>query len=111
MSESGLTARQHALLLFIQRHIDARGHSPSFAEMGAALGSRSKSGITKAIEQLLERGYIARIPERWRSITVVRRIPDDAGATEAYRAALKLIADGKTRRPRMLARKALERYP
>jgi repressor LexA len=44
-----LTAKQHELLLFIQRKLEETGISPSFEEMKDALDLRSKSGVHRLI--------------------------------------------------------------
>lgn len=66
----GLTARQRDLLTFIRRYIGQHGIAPSFDEMKAELGLASKSGIHRMISGLEERGYISRMPDRARAITL-----------------------------------------
>src|SRR3546814_10929583 len=46
---SMLTKKQHELLLFIHRHLQKNGVSPSFDEMKDALALKSKSGIPRLI--------------------------------------------------------------
>ncbi len=81
-----LTAKQHELLLFIQRKLEESGISPSFEEMKEALDLRSKSGVHRLISALEERGFIRRLPNRARALEVVK-LPDDAvpgrGAADA----------------------------
>jgi len=72
-----LTAKQHELLLFIQRKLEESGISPSFEEMKEALDLRSKSGVHRLISALEERGFIRRLPNRARALEVVK-LPDDA---------------------------------
>jgi len=72
-----LTAKQHELLLFIQRKLEDSGISPSFEEMKEALDLRSKSGVHRLISALEERGFIRRLPNRARALEVVK-LPDDA---------------------------------
>ncbi|HMA16594.1 MAG TPA: transcriptional repressor LexA [Kiloniellaceae bacterium] len=80
-----LTKKQHELLLFIHRHLQRNGVSPSFDEMKDALDLRSKSGIHRLITGLEERGFIRRLPHRARAVEVMR-LPSDveaaAGAEE-----------------------------
>ncbi|HET6222056.1 MAG TPA: transcriptional repressor LexA [Dongiaceae bacterium] len=73
-----LTRKQNELLLFINRHLTERGVSPSFDEMKAALGLKSKSGIHRLITGLEERGFIRRLAHKARALEVLR-LPDDLG--------------------------------
>lgn len=67
-----LTQRQLQLLRFIHAYMQEHGVPPSFEEMRAALGLRSKSGIHRLISALEERGHIRRLPYRARALEVVR---------------------------------------
>jgi len=67
-----LTRKQHELLMFIHRHLDQTGTSPSFDEMKDALNLKSKSGIHRLITGLEERGFIRRLPHRARALEVVK---------------------------------------
>ena len=67
-----LTRKQHELLTYIDRHLRETGFSPSFDEMKAALGLRSKSGIHRLISALEERDFIARRRHRARALEVLR---------------------------------------
>ena len=71
-----LTAKQHELLLFIQRKLEESGISPSFEEMKDALDLKSKSGVHRLISALEERGFLRRLPNRARALEVTRR-PED----------------------------------
>ena len=68
-----LTAKQHELLLFVQRRLEETGISPSFEEMKEALDLKSKSGVHRLISALEERGFIRRLPNRARALEVVRQ--------------------------------------
>jgi repressor LexA len=70
-----LTRKQHELLMFIHRHLDRTGFSPSFDEMKEALDLKSKSGIHRLITGLEERGFIRRLAHRARALEVLR-LPD-----------------------------------
>src|SRR5690242_16308963 len=74
-----LTAKQHELLLFIQRRLEESGISPSFEEMKEALDLKSKSGVHRLISALEERGFIRRLPNRARALEVTRQ-PEDVTA-------------------------------
>ena len=66
-----LTKKQYQLLTFIDGHLKANGVSPSFDEMKAALGLKSKSGIHRLITGLEERGFLKRLPHRARALKVL----------------------------------------
>lgn len=88
-----LTPKQKDLLLLLHRWTRARGTAPSYDEMAAELGLRSKSGVHRLIAALEERGYILRLPGRARAVQVVR-MPDDhaqEGAQAQESAALALM--------------------
>jgi len=67
-----LTAKQHELLLFIDKRLTQSGISPSFDEMREALELKSKSGVHRLISALEERGFIRRLPNRARALEVVK---------------------------------------
>jgi repressor LexA len=67
-----LTQRQFQLLKFIHHFVQEHGTPPSFEEMRAALGLRSKSGIHRLISGLEERGYIRRLAYRARALEVLK---------------------------------------
>jgi repressor LexA len=72
-----LTAKQHELLLFINKRLGERGVSPSFDEMREALDLKSKSGVHRLISALEERGFIRRLPNRARALEVAK-LPESA---------------------------------
>jgi repressor LexA len=74
-----LTKKQYELLLYIHKHLNENGVSPSFDEMKDALGLRSKSGIHRLISGLEERGFINRLAHRARALEVVRLPENQAG--------------------------------
>jgi len=74
-----LTAKQHELLLYIQRKLEETGISPSFEEMKDALDLKSKSGVHRLISALEERGFIRRLPNRARALEVLRQ-PEDVNS-------------------------------
>lgn len=82
-----LTAKQHELLLFIDRRLRETGISPSFEEMKEALALRSKSGVHRLIEALEERQFLRRLPNRARALEVLRLPGEAVPAARAGRAA------------------------
>ncbi len=67
-----LTKKQRDLLEFINDYTRRTGLSPSFEEMKAGLDLRSKSGIHRLINALVERGFLARLPNKARALEVVK---------------------------------------
>ncbi len=76
-----LTKKQHELLFYIHRRLQADGVSPSFEEMKEALKLRSKSGIHRLITALEERGFLRRLAHRARALEVVKLPPGGAPVT------------------------------
>jgi repressor LexA len=87
-----LTRKQHELLLFIHRHIEDSGISPSFDEMKEALNLKSKSGIHRLITALEERGFVRRLAHRARALEVLK-LPE-AMVPQPRRLAPKVIEGG-----------------
>lgn len=87
-----LTAKQHELLLFIQKRLEESGISPSFEEMKDALELKSKSGVHRLISALEERGFLKRLPNRARALEVVRQPEDVIGRASARLAANDPVA-------------------
>jgi SOS-response transcriptional repressor LexA len=75
-----LTRQQHNLLVFICDYIDREHVSPSYVEMQAHLGLKSRSGINRLVYGLKDRGYIEVAPQRARAIEVLRK-PDGKGCS------------------------------
>ena len=92
-----LTAKQHELLLFIQRKLEETGISPSFEEMKEALDLKSKSGVHRLISALEERGFIHRLANRARALEVLRQ-PEDV--TSGKRAAANDVVSRVAMPPR-----------
>jgi repressor LexA len=66
-----LTAKQKQLL----DYLDSCERCPTFEEMKAAIGSKSKSGVHRLITALEERGFVRRLPNRARAIEIVPNRP------------------------------------
>jgi repressor LexA len=67
-----MTKNQAAMLQYIRRYIREHGYSPSYEEMKDGIGIKSKSGVSRIVIALAERGFINRLPNRARAIEVVR---------------------------------------
>lgn len=69
-----LTRKQHDLLIYIHEHLVQDDVAPSFDEMKDALNLKSKSGIHRLINALVERGFLERLPNRARAL-LVKKLP------------------------------------
>lgn len=70
----GMTLAQAKALGFLHSYQETHGGaSPSYAEIGKALGLASKSGVHRLMYGLADRGAIRVMPGRARSITIVER--------------------------------------
>mgnify|MGYP003575981977 FL=1 len=88
-----LTAKQHELLLFINKRLNDSGVSPSFDEMREALDLKSKSGVHRLISALEERGFIRRLPNRARALEVLKLPESAAPAISAPRPVIPAAAN------------------
>jgi len=66
-----LTARQRELLEFVEQFITEEGYPPTVAEIGGAMGIRSKNGVNEHLLALQRKGYLTR-SSRARSIRLIR---------------------------------------
>ena len=57
-----MTHRELALVDFINQYRSIHRVSPSFAEMQEALGLKSKSGISRYLGRLVNKGLMVRMP-------------------------------------------------
>jgi repressor LexA len=71
-----LTKKQRDLLIFINDYIQKTGLSPSFEEMKIGLDLKSKSGIHRLINALVERGFLERMPNKARALEV-KKLPEN----------------------------------
>lgn len=67
----GLTAEQLRLLNFLRAVRRSGEPTPTYAEIGAGLGIKSKSSVHQQLTQLEKRGYITRIKNTHGSIRLV----------------------------------------
>jgi len=67
-----MTKKQAQLLAFIKSSLaEKHGVAPSFEEMKDAMGLKSKSGVYRLVEALVERGLIFRLPNRARALEIL----------------------------------------
>lgn len=81
-----MTSRQASLLAFLRQRELAGDLSPTFAEMMAHLGCRSKSEVHRILTALEERGEIRRMPNRARAIQTVNNTNYFRGFRDGYAA-------------------------
>ena len=66
-----LTKKQNKLFNFLKDKIKKTNVSPSFEEMKIAMGLKSKSGIQRLINGLVERGFIEKKNNKKRAINII----------------------------------------
>jgi repressor LexA len=66
-----LTARQHRLLVAVERWIEARGWPPSLSELCASMGTASKGALAEHLKALERKGYIRRDAGERRGLQVL----------------------------------------
>lgn len=75
MTEILFTERHRDVMLFIQREFAANGIAPRIVDAMKATGL-SKTHVHKLIEDLCILGYLAKIKDRARGLSIVRPLPD-----------------------------------
>ena len=68
--DSGLTARQRAILEMIRTTVDERGYPPSVREIGQGVGLTSSSSVAHQLATLERMGFLRRDPNRPRALVV-----------------------------------------
>jgi SOS-response transcriptional repressor LexA len=68
---TGLTPKQRACLDAIQSHFARTRTMPSVENLREALGFASKNSVLRLLQQLEDRGRIARVPHRVRAIRLL----------------------------------------
>ncbi len=66
-----LTKKQALIIEFITEYTNRQGKSPSFREIGTALGLSSVSAVAEHIDNLVAKGALRKIPGAARSLEVV----------------------------------------
>ncbi|MET7518234.1 transcriptional repressor LexA [Streptomyces sp. NPDC005480] len=74
----GLTARQAAIVDFIEREVARQGYPPSMREIGEAAGLKSTSSVAHQVMALERKGVLCRDPKRPRAYRVRQRWNSDA---------------------------------
>ena len=89
----GLTPRDRQALDFIRTYNDEHGQSPTFQQIATALGLRSKSNISRIVDDLVERGHLRRKPNKHRSL-----MPVEQGLRQVAPAFVAALPDDLRRR-------------
>ena len=71
----GLTRNEKEVLEVITEFVAAMGYSPSYDEIAQMTGRKGKSRIHFVVTSLIDRGYVMRLPKRWRSLMLVTLMP------------------------------------
>lgn len=66
-----MTPQQHKLYNYLLARVD-NPIGPSFSQMTAAMGLKSKGGVHRILQALEEQGKITRLPNRANSVRAVR---------------------------------------
>ncbi|MET0953058.1 MAG: transcriptional repressor LexA [Aeromicrobium sp.] len=90
--DSGLTARQRKVLVFLRDEIETRGYPPSMREIGAAVGLTSTSSVAHQLRALEGMGYVKRDPNRPRALEIF--LPDVLAARRAMSPAAEIDETG-----------------
>jgi SOS-response transcriptional repressor LexA len=67
-----LTARQAAVLGFLERFFQRHGYAPTMREIGAEFGIRSTNGVSDHLRALERKGYVVRSLMKSRALVLVR---------------------------------------
>lgn len=70
-----MTPGQQRALAYIRKHIKTKGHSPSYVEIGAALGLNSKASVHSLVHSLIDHGKLRMVEGAYRSLEVVDDMP------------------------------------
>ncbi len=90
-----LTKKQRDLLMYINDYIQKTGLSPSFEEMKLGLDLKSKSGIHRLINALVERGFLERLPNKARALEV-KKLPENVVSLATQTARKNVTPNFKT---------------
>lgn len=66
-----MTKKQYEVLAYLRDYMADKPIAPSYDEIAAECGLSSKSGVSRMIKALEERGHIQRIPNRARAIVLL----------------------------------------
>ena len=64
------TPRESAILAYISRYMAAHGYSPTYREIGSAIGIRSSSTVCSHLRALRDQGFFAFDDRKARGISI-----------------------------------------
>ena len=68
-----LTALEQRMLRFIGDYLERRGQAPTLAEIGQALGLRSRGTVHRYVQALVDKGYLHHTERGWRGIRLAKQ--------------------------------------
>lgn len=68
-----MTPKMQETLDAIATHIERHGVAPTIRGLAKQLGYNSTSGAQRRISELVERGYLVRLPNRQQALAIARR--------------------------------------
>jgi len=71
MSQAGLTQQQQKVLVFVREYSRRHGFPPSLREIGQGIDVVNVNAVRGHVSALERKGYIARTPEKARSLRVL----------------------------------------
>ena len=81
------------ILEFITEYFNAHNVAPSYRVIGAAVGLKSPTSVSRYIRQLKDEGKLLAVNSRGHAIALARRIELHAAASQPQRVCLE-VADG-----------------
>lgn len=78
----GLSDRQRAILQYIHQRQSSDGVTPSYREIGDAMGIRSTNGVSDHVKALLRKGYLDRIGAAGKGALARAVVLTDSALTE-----------------------------
>lgn len=66
----GLSPNEVRTLAYLRKYIGAKTYAPSYEEICAAIGLKSKSGIGAIMDRLEDEGLIDRVEDRKRAVKI-----------------------------------------
>ncbi len=80
-----LTPRQREVMQFIERYMWQAGMPPTYDEIAAGVGMKSKGQVADVLSRLRGRGYITHTPAAARSIAILKTSEhEDLSVTEQF---------------------------
>jgi SOS-response transcriptional repressor LexA len=92
-----MTPKLLAVLDFLRSYIAEHGYSPSYDDICAAVGWKSKSNAVRVVDSLVEQGRVRRIPHRARALEVLETLPGVATPSERLAIAARAVANYKAK--------------